>query len=433
MKRLNRREFLQASATGAVVTTAFTPAKASSLPSFNGTVRVGVIGFNGRGRDHINGFTKLANVEVAALCDVDEAVLNRGVTQLTKDGKKPKAYTDMRRLFEDKDIDVVSIATPNHWHSLAAIWAIQAGKDVYVEKPCSHNVWEGRQLVNAARKYNRIVQHGTQSRSTLAMAEAMQKLGEGVIGKVYMARALCYKWRPTIGRKPAEAPPAGLHYDLWLGPGPKRPYSKNLVHYNWHWNWDFGNGDIGNQGVHQMDIARWGLNVGLPRRIQSMGDHFLFDDDQQTPNTQIATFYYPEEKKMLVFEVRGLITNAEEEVSVGNIFYGSDGIMVIGSNYNGYKVLLGRKLEPGPKGTGGGDNYLNFIEAVRSRKRETLNAEIEEGHLSSALCHLANVAYRTRRALEFDPKAEKFIGDDDTDALLTRNYSKGFEVPKIKI
>ncbi|MGI8784870.1 MAG: Gfo/Idh/MocA family protein [Acidobacteriota bacterium] len=433
MKRLNRREFLQASATGAVVTTAFTPAKASSLPSYNGTVRVGIVGFNGRGRDHIQGFTKLANVEVAALCDVDETVLNKGVAQLTKDGKKPKGYTDMRRLFEDKDIDVVSIATPNHWHSLAAIWAIQAGKDVYVEKPCSHNVWEGRQLVNAARKYNRIVQHGTQSRSTAAMSEAMQKLNEGVIGKVYMARALCYKWRPTIGRQPAEAPPSGLHYDLWLGPGPKRPYSKNLVHYNWHWNWDFGNGDIGNQGVHQMDIARRGLGVGLPRRIQSMGDHFLFDDDQQTPNTQIATFHYPEEKKMLVFEVRGLITNAEEEVSVGNIFYGSDGIMVIGSNYNGYKVLLGRKLEPGPKGTGGGDNYLNFIEAVRSRKREMLNAEIEEGHLSSALCHLANVAYRTRRALEFDPKTEKFIGDDDADALLTRNYSKGFEVPKIKI
>ena len=436
MRQVNRRKFLVdgAGATaGAAVGLSFA-GKAVAGTNFNGTVRVAVIGVNGRGKDHLQGLTGVKAVEIAAICDVDETVLNKRLGEIeSKSGKRPKGYNDMRRVFDDKEIDVVTFATPNHWHSLGTIWACQAGKDVYVEKPLSHNIWEGRKLVEAARKYNRIVQHGTQCRSSQALIEGMQKLKEGVIGKVYMAKGLCYKWRDTIKRTPESAVPAGVNYDQWLGPAPQRPFSANRFHYNWHWHWDTGNGDIGNQGVHQMDIARWGLGVGLPRRVQSMGDHFMFDDDQETPNTQIATFHYPEEKKMLVFEVRHWITNAEDVGggdgnAIGVIFYGSEGVMIVPS-YTSYKTFLGRKREPGPEGKAGGDHYANFIDAVRSRNTEDLHSNETEGHLSSALCHLANVAYRTKRTLEFNPKTEKFIGDEKANAFLTREYRKPYVVP----
>jgi predicted dehydrogenase len=312
---------------------------------------------------------------------------------------------------------------------------VQAGKDVYVEKPCSHNVYEGRKLVQAARHHKRIVQHGTQIRSSKAIREAIQKLEEGVIGEVYMAKGLCYKWRSSIGRAKEESVPGGVHYDLWLGPAPQRAFTRNRFHYNWHWHWDYGNGDIGNQGVHQMDVARWGLGVGLPKKVQSMGGHFLFDDDQETPNTQIATFSYPDEKKMLVFEVRHWVTNGENLTdqgsgAVGNIFYGSEGILIMPS-YSSYKVLLGRKLEPGPSGSAGGDHFANFIDAVRARDATKLHADIEEGHLSSTLCHLANLAYRAGRTLEFDPKTESFNGDKEANALLTREYREPYVVREI--
>jgi predicted dehydrogenase len=310
---------------------------------------------------------------------------------------------------------------------------MQSGKDVYVEKPCSHNVWEGRQLLECAKKTGRICQHGTQIRSSAAVREGIKLLHEGVIGELYMAKGLCYKWRASIGRAKEEPVPEGVHYDLWLGPAPVRPFTKNRFHYNWHWHWDYGNGDIGNQGVHQMDVARWGLDVGLPTRVQSMGDHFMFDDDQETPNTQVATFQYPDEKKMLVFEVRHWITNGEDvgrNSAVGNIFYGTEGIMIMPS-YTSYKVLLGRNLEPGPAKDAGGDHYGNFIDAVRARDASILNAPIEEGHLSSALCHLANVAYRTQRTIRFDPEAERCIGDDEANELITRSYRDPFVVPKI--
>jgi predicted dehydrogenase len=397
----------------------------------NDTVRVGVIGIGGRGGSHIQGFNELPGVEVAALCDVDEGILNKVAAGAERNGKKPALYTDVRKLLEDRTIDAVGIATPNHWHSLAAIWACQAGKDVYVEKPCSHNLSEGRRLVEAARKYDRIVQHGTQCRSTSGVREAIDQLRNGVIGDVYMARALCYKWRNTIGRKKEEEVPKGVNYDLWLGPAPTRPFTRNRFHYNWHWHWDYGNGDIGNQGVHQMDIARWGLGVKLPKKVQSMGGHFMFDDDQETPNVQVATFEYPEEKKMLVFEVRHWITNTEGDApcDVGVLFYGSEGYMSI-PTYSSYATFLGKKREPGPKGSGGGDHFANFIKAVRSRKREELHAEIEEGHLSSALCHLANMSYRLGRTIDFDPKSEACLNDEKAAALSTRNYRKPFVVPE---
>jgi predicted dehydrogenase len=445
MKNINRRDFIKSSAEAAAVGTLGFHIKTRS-GSPNDTIRVAVVGINGQGNSHIREYSKMENVELAALCDVDESVLKKRSAEVEKGtNKKPKEFFDIRKLLEDKSIDAISIATPNHWHSLMGIWACQAGKDVYIEKPCSHSYWEGKQLVAAARKYNRIVQHGTNSRSTAALREGMQKLKEGVIGEVYMSRGLCFKWRDTIKKKQDGEVPPGVHYDLWLGPAPKRPFNENRFHYNWHWNWDYGNGDIGNQGIHEMDICRWGLGVSLPEKVCSMGDHYMFDDDQQTPNTQISTLEFKKggKKVLIVFEVRHWMTNNEAGIGqrrdekglvtnsncVGNVFYGSEGYMAI-DGYNSYKTFLGRKQEPGPSRSAGGSNYANFIQAVRSRKREELNAEIEEGHLSSALVHLSNISYRLGRSIEFDPIKEKIVKDTEAAELLRRKYREPFVVPE---
>ena len=285
----------------------------------NDRIRVAVCGLHGRGKDHIGNFSRLPNVEVAALCDVDEEVLNK---QRGEVGGGAKTFVDIRKLLEDKSIDAISIATPNHWHSLMAIWACQAGKDVYVEKPCSHNFWEGRQLVLAASKYNRIVQHGTQLRSSPAIQEATAGLRDGgLIGDVYLARGLCFKRRDTIGHTPTEPVPGGVDYDLWTGPAPLKPFARNRFHYNWHWIWDTGNGDLGNQGVHQVDVARWGLGLKFPTRISAIGGHFMFDDDQETPNTLNCAFEFDlpnGKRKMMEFEVRHWTTNSEGDIGRGN-------------------------------------------------------------------------------------------------------------------
>ena len=299
-RRLDRRQFLAASsAAGLAAGLGSFPqiARAQQKPaSRNEVIRVACVGVRGKGQHHMNGLGSVPGTEVVALCDIDESILGAQSDQLDKrTGRKVKRFIDYRQLVEDKDIDVVSIATCNHTHTLIAIAALEAGKDVYVEKPCSHNIWEGRQLVKAARKYGRMCQHGTQGRSSPAIREAIQKLRDGIIGEIYMARGLCFKWRPTIGRK-ADAPvPPGVHYDLWLGPAPERPFNPNRFHYEWHWNWDYGNGDMGNQGVHEMDMARWGLGVGLPTKVHAGGGHFMFDDDQQTPNTLVCVYQYPEQ------------------------------------------------------------------------------------------------------------------------------------------
>src|SRR5262245_52273436 len=442
---MNRRDFVKSSAGAAAVTGTLGFNIKTHAGSPNDTVRVAVVGFNGQGRAHIREYAQMPNVEIAALCDIDASVMSKGsqeVERLTK--KKPKEYVDLRKLLEDKSIDAVSIATHNHWHSLMGIWACQAGKDVYVEKPCSQSYWEGKQLVAAARKYNRIVQHGTNSRSSVALREAMQKLKDGVIGEVYMARGLCFKWRDTIGKEQDKAVPPGVDYDLWLGPAPKRPFNPNRFHYNWHWNWDYGNGDIGNQGIHEMDICRWGLGVTLPTKVCSMGGHFMFDDDQVTPNTQVANLEFNKngKKVMIVFEVRHWMSNNEAGIGqrrddegggggncIGNIFYGSEGYMAI-DGYNSYKTFLGKKQEPGPSRREGGSNWENFIKAVRSRKREDLNADIEEGHLSSALVHLANISYRVGRSIEFDPAKEQIVKDGKANDMLRRKYREPFVVPE---
>ncbi|MBN1291381.1 MAG: Gfo/Idh/MocA family oxidoreductase, partial [Candidatus Latescibacteria bacterium] len=365
---------------------------------------------------------------------------------------KPHFEYDFRRVLDDKDIDAVSIATPEQWHALQTIWACQAGKDVYVEKPVSHNIWEGRKSVEAARKYNRIVAAGTQQRSFPHVQEAIRLLHSGVIGDVYIARGLCYKPRETIGRKQDCPVPDGVHYDLWLGPAPLRSFNENRFHYNWHWFWDYGCGDIGNQGPHEMDVARWGLNKHtLPEKIYSSGGYFAFDSDQETPNTQSATFTW-EDGKILQFDVRGLYTNNENELKIGNLFYGSEGWMHL--DINGFTTWLGRKDEPGPSmkavliseeaGIGGPQGFtetgahtssrimhrMNFIDAVRSRAVSDLTADILVGHISTSLSHLANISYRLGRELRFDTHSERFIDDDRANAYLTRNYRHPYVVPE---
>jgi predicted dehydrogenase len=404
---------------------------AARKASANSRVRVAVLGVNGRGKDHIAGIQRTEGAEVVTLCDPDLAVANKRAAEFQERyGRKPQVVQDLRNVFDDKSIDAVTVATPNHWHSLAAIWACQAGKDVYVEKPASHNIFEGRKLVEAAKKYNRIVQHGVQLRSSEALQEGVQLLRAGKIGNVYMARGLVFRWRPSIGNSPNGQPPETLNYDLWTGPAQMRPFSKRLVHYNWHWHWDYGNGDVGNQGIHETDMCMWGLGIDkLPSKITSMGGKFLFDDDKETPEVLTSTYLYPAEKKMIQFEVRHWCTNTEDGVGVGNIFYGSEGVMLV-KGYDTYEIYYGQKREPGPKRKGGGSHYANFIKAVQSRKTSDQNGPVETAHLSSALAHLGNIAYRLERVLKFDPVAETFIGDEQADAMLTRNYRAPYVVPE---
>jgi predicted dehydrogenase len=433
MPPLNRRTFLLSPGL-------FTAAQASGFQGANDRLRFAVVGVRGRGRDHIECVSKLPGASVAAVCDIDQANLERAQAYSEKLGAgKPRGYADLRKLLDDRSIDAVAIATPNHWHALATIWACRAGKDVYVEKPVSHNLWEGRKMVEAARKYGRIVQAGMQSRSIAHKRRAIERLREGAIGRVYMARGICFKRRTSIGRGPDGPVPKGVEYDLWLGPAPQRPFNPNRFHYNWHWYWDYGNGDIGNQGVHEMDIARWGLNVeGLPTRVFSDGGKYVYDDDQETPNTQHASFAYGGLR--LVFEVRGLLSNGEGSIEfdgsnyIGNIFYGSEGFLCVDSK--GYQIYLGDKAVKSeemkaqePRIWDTSPHFANFAAAVRSRKHTDLNADILEGHLSAGLCHLANVSYRVGRSLRFDRAAETFGKEADANALLTRNYRAPYTIP----
>jgi len=314
----------------------------------------------------------------------------------------------------------------------------QAGKDVYIEKPACHNIWEGRKMVEAARKYNRMVQIGSQSRSMPHKMKAMQLLKDGVIGKLYGAKGLCFKGRESIGRVPDEPVPAGVDWDKFLGPAQMKPFSKTKFAYNWHWFWDTGNGDIGNQGVHEMDIARWGLGVGLPGKVTSTGGRYLWNDDGETPNTQWARMDYGD--KELIFEVRNITYINEGQMGmtevnvVGDEFFGSDGALTVDGR--GFQVYKGQKREKvmdeksTTRGSDTKDHMNNFLAACRSRKYRDLNAEVEIGVQSADLCHLANIAYRTGRTLKFDAASEKFLGDSEADRLTSRVYRKGYVIPE---
>jgi predicted dehydrogenase len=488
MNKFNRRRFLKQSL---LTSASFTllPAWAqkgatlapapSQVPGANGDIRCAVVGFNGRGKDHIKGFREVAGVRLVALCDVDSEVLAREAKNCQKEGEQLATYTDIRKLLENKDIDVVSFATPNHWHALGAIWAVQAGKDVYLEKPVSHNVWEGRQIVDAAHKYKRIVQAGTQSRSSSGIREAIAWVREGHIGKIVRARALCYKRRPSIGK--ADGPqsvPASVDYDLWCGPAPKEPLRRKRLHYDWHWVWPTGNGDLGNQGIHQMDQARWALGEpALSPRVWSLGGRLGYSDDGTTPNTQIVFHDYP--AAPLIFEVRGLPARPEAKemdryrgVEIGVVVDCEGGYMVI-PNYTSAKIF-DKDDKPIKEFKGSISHFANCIAAVRSRKPADANGNILDGHLSSALCHTGNISYRLGQphspeeireavkanaelaealgrmeqhlaannvdlhqtpatlgvVLKMDPKTERFMDNADANQMLRREYRAPFVVPE---
>ena len=484
MDFFSRREFLQRSAILSAAAAVGAGSEASADTKAIATraqadrLRVAVVGVRGRGMSHVAGFlSKSTNCEIVTVCDCDEAVIGSAMKRIeSAQGKPPRYEKDIRNVVADKSIDIISIATPNHWHALAAVWAMQHGKDVYCEKPATHNVHEGAIMTAAARRFKRICQVGTQSRSNPGMRDAIAFVQSGKIGKVDLAIGLCYKPRGSIGKvtKPTE-PPATMNYDLWCGPAPKEPVMRAKLHYDWHWIWNTGNGDLGNQGVHEMDKARWGLQkTTMPSSVFSLGGRFGYIDDGQTANTQLCVFDYGAEK--MIFEVRGLSTKDYKGAKVGNIWVGTDGYVVC-PNYAG-GVAYDKSGKKVAEFKGGGDQFHfdNFVKAVRSRKVEDLNCDVHEGHLSAALCHLANISYRlgaempigrtgsvsdNKTVNEFaarmvahlkdnkvnveetigrfgplltiDPKTERFTGSKAAEAnpMLFREYRKGFELREI--
>lgn len=470
---MNRREFLGASTLLASGLNSIA-ADASAPPAPRGPneqLRVAILGASTRGRVHVGNFAGRHNCLVTVVCDPDRDMIGPAMkTAERAQGKAPRYEKDLRKVIESDDVDAVTIATPNHWHALAAIWALEQGKHVYVEKPVSHNVREGRLLVDAARKHQRICQAGIQGRSMTGMRRAIQFLHDGHLGKIKLVRGLCYKPRFGIGKLQGKATlPARADYDLWCGPAPNNPPRRKKLHYDWHWFWDYGNGDLGNQGVHQIDIARWGLGLsGLPNSVLSLGGRYLFNDDGETPNSQVTLLDYGDAQ--ILFEVRNLPSKHFLGADIGNVFHGSKGYLVCPTNESAVAY--------GPDGRilqvfqGDGDHYGNFIHACRSGKTDDLHAPIEEGHISSALCHLGNISYRlgkevsfdTRpellpdsseasaawkrmtdhlkecgidlaaanyrigRRLTIDPKKESIADDREANQLLTREYRKGFEL-----
>jgi predicted dehydrogenase len=380
----------------------------------------------GRGRGHVSGFAAIENVEVAAVCDVDRRVLpSAAELAAERGGQKARGVQDLRAVIDDKSIDAISIATPDHWHALATIWACRAGKDVYVEKPCSHNIREGRLMVEAARKYKRIVQHGTQSRSGETHLSALEFLKSKPLGEIRVAKVINNQLRANIGKEKDAAAPAEVDYGLWLGPARERPFNPNRFHYNWHWNWDYGTGDIGNDGVHALDYARWLLGVEDPVAVSASGAKLHFDDDQETPDTQTVTFEFP--GKHLIYEMRIWTPYHEHGMENGAVLYGENGCMELSPQ--GWRVTF-KDNKPGPQGAPsrrGEAHFKNFIDCVRSRA--VPNAEILEGHLSSRLAHLGNIATRVGRRLLFDAETESFRNDAEANRLLSREYREPFVVP----
>jgi predicted dehydrogenase len=487
-RKRNRRQFLEdsmfAAAAAAMAGGTGRMLRGQDAPqskSPNEKLSVAVVGVNGRGGSHYGFFSSQKDTVVSYVVDVDSKVGNNKAAEIEKrQGVKPKFVEDIRQMLDDKSVDIVTIATPNHWHALMAIWSMQAGKDVYVEKPVSHNVSEGRRAVEAARKYKKICQTGTQCRSNPGMIQFMEYVQSGKIGDVKVGRGLCYKSRPAIGPRAEAAIPSHINYDLWCGPAPLAPSTRNNpkngpVHYDWHWVWDYGNGDLGNQGIHQMDLARWGLGAKeLSKSVFSYGGRLGYEDAGETPNTQVVVHDFGD--RSLVFEVRGLKTDKYKGAGVGVIFEGTDGYAVSPSYDGG--IIFDKDGKEVTKFFEGEDknHFANFLKAVRSRAIADLNADIEEGHLSSALCHLGNISYRlgapqsadeldkalatlntTDNAkdtlertlahlaangidmaatklqvgpvLAFDPATETFPGNDKANAMLTREYRQPYVVP----
>ncbi|MBM4015604.1 MAG: Gfo/Idh/MocA family oxidoreductase [Planctomycetes bacterium] len=482
MAYLTRRGFLQGTGSSLLALTSASSFAAGPWRPCD-EVRIACVGIRSRGADHIEGLRRQPGVRIVALVDVDAEVLGQAAKKFTDRGEKVDTYADLRQVLDRKDVDAISIATPNHWHALQAIWACQAGKDVYVEKPVSHNIWEGGQLVAAAAKYGRIVQAGTQSRSSHGIAAGIAWLQAGNLGKVHLARGLCYKPRQSIGKvRGPQTVPQHIDYELWTGPAPKRPLARKSLHYDWHWVTDTGNGDVGNQGIHQMDIARWALGeLGLPRRTLSVGGRLGYDDDGNTPNAQVVWHEY--DSAPLLFEVRGLPRDKAAQAEWGkgmDTFLGTRIGVVMHCEGGTLRIpdytraiafdAAGKEIQ---RFEGATDHYANFVDAVRSRKAADLRGSIREGHVSSALCHMGNVSHelgslqgkaeiaaavaklpeasaacerlfahleangvdleksplRLGKWLAMDPATERFRDDPAAERLATREYRAGFVVP----
>ncbi len=438
---------------------AATAVAATRVWGANDKINVAIVGLGGRGTNHLNIYSRLPDARVAGLCDIDQAARERAQSTLVKNtSEKAKEFEDMRQAFADSGVDAVSIATPNHWHALATIWACKAGKDVYCEKPACYNIHEGQTMVTVARETKRMVQIGSQHRSTPYKMKAMQAIQEGLIGKVYLAKGLCFKRRVSIGHAEDSPVPAGVNWDLFLGPAPLRPFNEKRFKYNWHWFWDTGNGDIGNQGVHEIGICRWGMgDPEWPKSAVAMGGKYAYNDDQETPNTLLASYDYG--GREIVFEVRGVLTGGEGvplppprrpasagaaaapaaptkrptnplNITIGNLFYGSEGWAAVGDQgftaYKGESSELIMEERP-ERGDGTNLHMENFLAACRSRNYKELHDEIGNAYLSASLCHLANISYRTGHKLTIEP-GPKFTGDAAANKLITRDYRKPYVV-----
>ncbi len=418
MTPTNRRTFL-----GAAGMVALAGRTAPALAEPSERVRLAIIGVRGRGSELASEFAKNSGSEVVAVCDIDDSTLGKPVQLVEKlTGKAPRTEKDFRRLLDDKSIDAIAVATPDHWHALIAVMGCQAGKDVYVEKPVSHNVVEGRRIVEAARKYGRVVQAGIQRRSMEHVKEAMAFVQSGQIGKVGMARAWIHQQRKSIGHGKPGPVPEGVDYAMWQGPAPDRPFMPNRFHYNWHWFWNWGTGEIGNNGIHGVDVARWGLGVDSPLAVTSGGGKYVFDDDQEVPDTQVTTWEFP--NAVIVWEHRMWSKHGTEGSGFGIAFYGDQGTLIV--DEKSWRVEDGRDAG-GKQTTGMSAHIQNFLDCVKSRNKP--NADIEIGHLSTRLCHLGNIAYRLGRKLTFDGASEQFPNDPQANRLLSREYGNRFEMP----
>ena len=446
---------------------ALTAASAVRVWGANDKVNIGIVGLGGRGSSHLNIYTGLSEAQVVGLCDVNQAAREKAQATLARKGlEKAREFEDMRQMFADPKVEAVSIATPNHWHALSAIWAMRAGKDVYGEKPACYNIYEGMRMIQTRRETNRVMQVGSQHKSWPYKIRSIAALQQGLIGKLYMTKALCYKLRPSIGHTPDSPTPPGLNWDMFLGPAPMRPFNQKRFAYYWHWFWDTGNGDIGNQGVHETGVARWALgDPEWPKTAVAFGGKFGIDDDTETPNTVTAGFSYGD--KQLVIEVRGRMTNGEGvrqarvvtagpmastqrgaaagtgaaaaskpiNAGVGNLFYGSEGWAVMSDQgFQAYKgdssELIMEERPDGGSGDATGLHMQNFLACVRSRREEDLHDRLEIAVPSADLCHFANISYRVGRELKIEPGATpKFTGDAEASKMITRPvYRKPYVV-----
>lgn len=418
---MNRRRFLQTSVAGAASLSALTVSGAANQP--NDRIRLAVAGVRGRGRGLISGFSALPNVEIAFLCDPDANVISGAMEKVKNQKQLPKVEKDFRKVLARDDIDALVVATPDHWHALATILACQQGKHVYVEKPISHNIVEGRKMVEAARKHNRVVQVGTQRRSGAHFKSAVEFVQSGKLGKIPFARTWIAGNRPSIGRVKNSPVPKGVDYDLWLGPAPSREFNKNHFHYNWHWFWEYGTGELGNNGIHALDLARWLLNVAEPKRVSSGGGKFYYEDDRVVPDTQLVTYDF--DNCSILWEHRFWSKTGVAGQSWGVALYGEKGTLMF--TKKGWHVIDG--VEASDKTVPMEKPHLqNFLDCVREGKRP--NADIEIGHLSTRLCHLGNIAFRTGRALNFDVKSESIANDKQANQLLGRAYRESYALPK---